>query len=195
MSRRGSSRRSARCAAGSSAPRRRRRRRFVGTLRQPATSSSSRCELRARAPRAAGASAGSRFRKHEPGGETARRARCRASARHRAQELLGRFSSRPQPSPVLPSAATAPRWVRRLREVIAGPDQPMARLVVEVGDQAEPAAIALDTIPGIIPDRRYPYGGLGRAGRSPGDAGRDLKFLCVMRPLAGAMVRRYLQSR
>ena len=31
----------------------------------------------------------------------------------------GRFSSSPQPSPVLPSAAMAPRWVRRFSEVMA----------------------------------------------------------------------------
>src|ERR1700722_11317239 len=39
-----------------------------------------------------------------------------ASAR---RNFSGFFSSRPQPSPVLPSVAIAPRWVRRLREAMA----------------------------------------------------------------------------
>ena len=66
-----------------------------------------------------------------------------ASVRHRAQELLGRFSSRPQPSPVLPSAATAPRWVRRLREVMAVRTSQWLGTIVEACDQPESAAVAL----------------------------------------------------
>jgi oligopeptidase B len=38
---------------------------------------------------------------------------------HRAQEFLGFLSSRPQPSPVLPSAAMAPRCVSRFSELMA----------------------------------------------------------------------------
>ena len=42
-----------------------------------------------------------------------------ASAATARRNFSGFFSSRPQPSPVLPSAAIAPRWVRRLSEVMA----------------------------------------------------------------------------
>ena len=55
---------------------------------------------------------------HEPGGE--QRAELDPGlGSHGAQELLGFLSSSPQPSPVLPSAAIAPRWVSRFSEAIA----------------------------------------------------------------------------
>ena len=70
----------------------------------------------ARRPRPAPAS---RTEEYQPGGEALRRARCRPRRPPRAGIPRDVFSSRPQPSPVLPSAAMAPRCVRRLSEVIA----------------------------------------------------------------------------
>ena len=139
---RGSSRTPARCAAASSAPRRRRRPgRWAPRASRPAPAlRASICA--ASSARAAAASAGSWLRNTRPGGEQRRELDARL-LRDGAQEFLRassaagrsrRRSCRPRRS--------APRCVRRFSEVMAVSHQPVARLVVEVGDQAKPAAVA-----------------------------------------------------
>src|SRR5690606_1742886 len=90
----------------------------VGTTRQPATSSPSAASSSCRTMRACPASAGSGLRKTQPTAQSRpRRMSCSAATARRKSS--GFFIRSPQPSPVLPSAATAPRWVRRSSAWIA----------------------------------------------------------------------------
>ena len=102
------------------APRRRRPIGSMGTTRKPATLSLLALDLAPSSTRRASRrlalrrGSGTRGRRRTaapsaipPPAATARRKR------------VGVLISRPQPSPVLPSAAIAPRWVRRFRELMA----------------------------------------------------------------------------
>jgi hypothetical protein len=81
---------------------------------------------------------------HDAGGIESSPSAMPASPAMRRRKASGFFMSRPQPSPVLPSAAMAPRWVSRARALMAVLHHPVAGLAVHVGDQAEAAVVALE---------------------------------------------------
>ena len=115
----------------------------IGTTRQPASSSPARCSCAASAARAAAASVGSVREEHQPGGEAC----AERDARPRRPRARRNFSGRLQQQP----AAIAGLAVRGDRAAMGqaverghgGAHQPVTRLVVEAGDQAEAAAVAL----------------------------------------------------
>src|SRR5258708_25014846 len=90
----------------------------VGRARKPATCSLSRRNCSVSASRAAWALAVSRFRNTRPAAKIGANAKPAAAAAARKKEV-GCLMIRPQPSPVLPSVAIAPRCVRRFNELIA----------------------------------------------------------------------------
>ncbi len=91
---------------------------FTGTMRQPATSRPCRSRFSFTAVRAEAARIGSRLRKMSPDANFSASS-MPASAATARRKASGFFSSKPQPSPVLPSAAIAPRWVNRFNDVMA----------------------------------------------------------------------------
>ena len=86
--------------------------------RKPATVSSSRANSTVNRSRAAWATAGSWLKNKLPAANSWVSLKPLSLAMA-LRKLVGRFSSRPQPSPVLPSAAMAPRWVSRFSELMA----------------------------------------------------------------------------
>ncbi len=90
----------------------------TGTVRQPATSSSTRAISSLIIARAASAVRLSWLRNTLPAAKRSLISKPHSSPTAR-KNPVGDFISSPQPSPVLPSAATAPRCVRRARAEIA----------------------------------------------------------------------------
>ena len=103
-----------------------------------------RCELRrerrarGRAPARAPGSRNTR-----PEANCVARARCPASAATRAQEFFGTFQQQAAAVAGLAVGGDGAAMGQAVERGDGGAHQPMARLVVEIGDQAEPAAVAL----------------------------------------------------
>ena len=117
----------------------------MGTVRQPAGSRPARTSCAASVARAAAACCGSRERNTSPEAKRAVSVMPHSAATAR-RNPSGRFSSSPQPSPVLPSVGDGAAVGQAVQRGDGGAHQPVARRVVEAGDQAKAAAVALVSV-------------------------------------------------